>query len=262
MSKITMSPVAQSIPFDTLNLAFKKDNVQEVFEEIRKNTTFTPEYWTTSNNTTENLTESTLNFVNGTGVNYRLRLPNATTVFNGQNYIIVNKSSTAISIVNQSDMSIFELLADSIAVIYLRSNSTVNGIWDGFIVSGFATGILSYTLTSQTPFTTTSSADVLITGFSLLPVAGEYSCWYSQDMTIQQNNRLTNVVFYRAGTTRADTRRTVQGVSNNFRANHQTLGIISVNGNQSIDVRVNISAGQLTVGDRSLVLIRLGPEVI
>lgn len=261
MSKIKMSPVAQQIPFDILNKSFSKDNLQEAVEELRANTVFVPRYFTTILNTTELLDGHTLNFVTGTATGYILRLPDATTLFNGQNYIIANNSTATVSVVNFGNISEFELLADSIAVLYLRSNSTSTGIWEGFVVSGFATGILSYRLVSSTNFVTSSAADTLITGFSVTPVSGEYACWYSSDITITTNNRFAQCIFYRNGLAVETTRRTNQGTSSNFRANQQTLGVISVNGTQPIDVRVNISGGNLTVGQRTFLLIRLGPEV-
>lgn len=256
-----MSPVSAQIPFDILNKSFTKDNVQEVIEELRTNTVFVPRYFTTVLNTTDSLDGNTLNFVTGSATGYKLRLPNATTLFNGQNYIIANNSTSSISAVNFDNVSEFELLADSIAIIYLRSNSTNAGIWEGFTVSGFATGILSYRLVSSTNFTTSSAADTLITGFSVTPVAGEYACWYSSDITIATNNRLAQCVFYRDGVAVETTRRTNQGTSSNFRSNQQTLGVISVNGTQTVDVRLNISGGNLTTGQRTFILIRLGPEV-
>jgi hypothetical protein len=255
------NPVAQEIPVDILNKAFKKDNVQEVFEEIRANTVFVPRNFTTTLNTTENLDGHTLNFVTGTATGYVLRLPNATSLFNGQNYIIANNSSSAISVTDFNGMPEFELLADSIGILYLRSNSTSSGIWEGFVVSGFATGIISYSITGSSPFTTSSSSDVLITGFSITPVAGQYSCWYSADITIGTNNRLADCVVYKVNSPEETTRRTVQGTSTNFRSAHQTLGIVSLNGSQAISVRANISGGNLTVGQRTFLLIRLGPEV-
>lgn len=256
------SPTAGSIPFDKLNLAFTKDNVQEVFEEIRKNTVYTPDYLTTVLNTTENLHNSTLNFITGTQTGFNLRVPDATTLFNGQNYIVANQSSTSISILNNSNTQLFEVLAGSIAFIFLRSNSTPNGIWEGFIVSGFATGILSYKLTSSIDFVSASPTDTIITGLSLIPAAGEYAVWYSSSIIITTNNRFSDCLLYKNGAAVADTRRTVQGTSSNFSSSHQTTGVISVNGSESIDVRVNISGGNMTTSNRTLLLIRLGPEQV
>lgn len=261
-SYVSYSPVARSVPFDVLNLAFTKNNVQEVFEEIRKNTVFTPVYYTTVASTTQNLDDTTLVFVTGSATNYKLRFPNATNLFNGQNYIIVNSSTAAIDVVDFSNNLKFNLLAGAIGVIYLRSNATTDGIWDGFVVSGFATGILSYNVTSNTIFTTSATADTLITGFSITPVAGQYAVWVGADTRITTNNRLVDMVVYKDSTSIENTRRTIQGVSSNFRALHTTLGIVSVNGSNSISVRVRInSASSFVIRQRSLLLIRLGPGV-
>lgn len=259
---IQYSPVARSIPFDKLNLAFTKDNVQEVFEEIRKNTVFTPVYYTSVASTTQNLDNNTLVFVTGSALNYKLRLPNATTLFNGQNYIIVNASTAEINVVDFGNNIKFNLLADSIAVIYLQNNTTANGIWNGFVVSGFATGIVNYNLTSNTAFTSSATTDTLITGFSLTPIAGQYAVWAHADVTITTNNRLLDMVIYKNTSAIENTRRTVRGTSSNFKALHSTLGIISVNGTDTLGVYVRVnSASSFTVGQRSLLLIRLGPEI-
>ncbi|MEO0271690.1 MAG: hypothetical protein ABIM30_01200 [candidate division WOR-3 bacterium] len=264
MSKanIQYSPVARSIPFDAINLAFTKSNVQEVFEEIRKNTVFTPVYYTTIANTTQNLDDTTLNFITGSALNYKLKLPNATTLFNGQNYIIVNASTAEINVVDYGDNLKFNLLANSVATIYLQNNSTSEGIWDGFVVSGFATGIVNYNLTSNVSFTSSSTTDTAITGFSLIPVAGQYAVWVHVDATITTNNRLLDIVIYKNTTSIENSRRTIQGTSSNFRALHSTMGIISFNGTDTINIMVRInSSSSYTIGQRSLLLIRLGPEV-
>ena len=254
------NPVAQEIPVNILNKSFTKKNVQEVFEEIRSNTVFVPRYFTSIANTTENLDGHSLNFIAATATGYVLRLPEATGLFNGQNYIVANNSSSSVAITNFNGDPEFELLADSIGILYLRSNTTSSGVWEGFVVSGFATGVLSYNITGSTPFTTASPSDVLITGFSVTPVAGQYACWYSSDLTISTNNRLADCVIYKVGSPEETTRRTVQGTSSNFRSAHQSLGIISFNGSQAASVRTNISGGNLTVGQRTFLLIRLGPE--
>lgn len=261
-SYVSYSPVARSVPFDVLNLAFTKNNVQEVFEEIRKNTVFTPVYYTTVASTTQNLNDTTLVFVTGSATNYKLRFPNATNLFNGQNYIIVNSSTAAIDVVDFSNNLKFNLLAGSIGVIYLRSNATANGIWDGFVVSGFATGIISYNVTSNTFFTTSATTDTLITGFSITPVAGQYAVWVGADTRIITNNRFVDMVVYKDSTSIENTRRTIQGVSSGFRALLTTLGIVSVNGSNSISVRVRINAASsFEIRQRSMLLIRLGPGV-
>lgn len=261
MLNVYVSPVSRAIPYDPTTGSIRSTNVQEVFQELRKNTTFDPEYTTTTLNGTLSLTfsNSTLHFVTGTQTGFKIKLPDATTLFNGQNYIIANESSASIQILDNNNTFLFEVLADSIATIFLQSNATVPGIWVGYVVSGFATGILSYNVISQVEFLTSSLSDVLITGFTVTPVAGTYGVWYSADIQIDTNNRVADCTIYRAGVALADTNREMQGTSTNFQTSQQTLGIVSVNGTQTIDVRVASSGGQIRIGNRSLLLIRLGP---
>jgi hypothetical protein len=91
-----------------------------------------------------------------------------------------------------------------------------------------------------------------------MPVTGRYAVWFSADIDISQNNRLADCTIYNDGVAATDTKRTVQGVSSNFNSNFQTLGEVTVDGSKAIDIRVAISSGNLTVGGRTLLLIRLG----
>ena len=120
--------------------------------------------------------------------------------------------------------------------------------------------VVNYTLTSATPFSTTSVTDQLITGFTLTPQSGTYACWFSCDAAITANNNLGQCVFYKAGAATTDSRRTAQGSSSNFQTQMSTMSIITFNGSQAIDVRVNISVAgnNFTINQRSMVLIRLG----
>lgn len=252
---------ARGTPFDNSNTSIRSVTMQEVVEEMRKQTVHDPEYTTTTLNGFLNLstTNSTLHFISGTATGFTVKLPNATQLFKGQVYVIANESSASVDVEDFDGNFLFEILADSVATIFLQGNSTSAGIWVGYTVSGFATGILSYNIVSQTTFSTASSTDVLITGFTVTPVAGTYGVWYSADIEIVTNNRIADCTIYRAGVAIADTNREMQGTSSKFQTSQQTIGIVSVNGSQSVDVRVASSGGTINIGNRSLLLIRLGP---
>jgi hypothetical protein len=257
-------PVAKEVALKTQNLSARSKNMQDVIDELQKQKVFDPEYTTLSLNGTLDLdnTNNTLHILTGSATGFSIELPDATTLFNGAQYIIANQSTATVFIKDSTGTQLIELLADSVSTIYLQSNNTVAGIWIGTVVSGFATGIISYNITSSVPFTTNSSSDVLITGFSITPLAGKYAAWYSSDIEIQQNNRLARCTIYKANSAIADSTRVVQGMSNNFVSAHQTLTTTSVNGSQALDVRVRVSGGNLTTNERSLLLIRLGPEEV
>jgi hypothetical protein len=261
MSRDQFVQIARATPFDIVNTSIRNSNLQDVIQELRRQTVYDPEFTvtTTSGVLILTSTNSTLHFITGSAIGFTVRLPSALTLFRGQVYVVVNESTASINIQDSAGNFLFEVLADSIATIYLQGNSTVDGIWVGYTVSGFATGILSYNITTQTPFSTSSVTDVLITGFAVTPVAGTYGVWYSADIQIDTNNRIADCTIYKAGVAVGNTNREMQGNSSNFQTSQQTLGIISVNGSETIDVRVASSGGNITIGNRSLLLIRLGP---
>jgi len=256
--------VASSLPFDIIGTSLRKTNIQDAVEELRKQTVYDPEYYTTSASGTLTLTNenSSLLFLTGTASLYSVQLPEATTLFNGQYYVVVNNSSKEIAIRNNSGTLLASLLAESIGQVYLQSNSTSDGFWQVISVSGAATGILSYAVSSDTPFTTNSTTNVQITGFTVTPVAGRYAAFYSSDLVIVTNNRLAYATLYIDTTAQSNTQRVVQGVGSNFSSSHNTIGILNVNGSQAVSVYVRSSGGNIRTEERSLILIRLGPQVI
>jgi hypothetical protein len=263
MSRDAFIQHARGTPFDPVSTSIRSTNLQEVAEELRKQTVYDPQYTVTTlnGNTPLDTTSSTLQFFTGSAINHDLTLPNATTLFNGQLYIVVNESSAAVHINDFTGTQLFEVLAESIATIFLQSNGTSAGVWTGYVVSGFATGILSYNVTSSVTFSTTSATDTLITGFTVTPVAGRYAVWSNARMQ-NSNGSATNFwTLYKGGSIISDSRRGARfgAASTDFPCPTQT--VISVNGTQAIDMRVRRDGGTLTVYDRSLTLIRLGPEI-
>lgn len=118
--------------------------------------------------------------------------------------------------------------------------------------------INSYNITSSTSFSSSSSSDTLITGFSLVPQAGTYQILYSSSASATQNNATIHHTIYKNGTAITDSVRATQSVSSNFIFQQSTQTICQVDGTQSIDVRVSTDKGSLTVNQRSLILVRLG----
>lgn len=262
MTKFRASQVSRSTPFDNILTSIRADNAQNVFEELRKQTVYDPEYITTVLNTNFPLTSasSTLQFITGTALNSTVSFPNATTLFEGQLYIIANESTAAVKIDNFSGTELFELLANSLGFFFLQDNGTADGVWIGFSVSGFATGILSYNITDSTPFSTTSSTDVLITGFTVTPVAGRYAVWYNARTASSNGSAINTWTVYKDGVAVSDSSRNARAGSNNADFTASTQTVFSVNGSQAVDVRVRRTGGTITVYDRTLTLIRLGPE--
>jgi hypothetical protein len=263
MSRDQFVQHARGTPFDILNTSLRKENLQEIVEELRKQTVYDPEHTVTTTSGDLNLStdSSTMQFFTGTAVGFDAILPNATTLFEGQSYILANESTASISIKDNTGTQIFELLAESIAIVFLQDNATSAGMWVGYVVSGFATGILSYNVTSSALFTTVSSTDVLITGFTVTPVAGRYAIWFNARMQSSSASATNNWLVYKNGIAVPDSDRGARfgAASTDFGCSTQTVS--SVNGSQAIDIRVRRTGGTLSVFDRTITLIRLGPEV-
>jgi len=114
-------------------------------------------------------------------------------------------------------------------------------------------------VSSASAFNTSSATDVVITGFTLTPSAGTY--FVSADIVTSQstNNAVLTASVYSAG---------VQ-VTNSERVHHHApaggnrpthlQAFVTLNGSQAVDIRVRTSAGTLTVNQRSLIILRVGP---
>ena len=250
----------KEIFFDNTGLKFNSSTVHAAIEEVRTKTTFEIETLTSSLNGNHNVTvdDSNIHIVRGTATGYSVTLPDATLLFIGRKFEVGNDSSETVLVKDNSGATIATLIAGDTALLTLETNSIAAGAWIIQTITNSATGITSYTITSTTPFSTDATTDTLITGFTVTPVQGRYYAIYSADIVISQNNRIAQTVIYKAGVAESNTRRIVQGVGSGFEATSVSVGEITVNGSQAVDVRVNVSSGSVTVNQRSLLLIRLG----
>lgn len=201
-----------------------------------------------------------LQYLTGSGTGFTVHMPAANTIEPGRHFIIANTTSNVVWIKDGAGNTLFQLSQNSLAFMYLQTDTTAAGYWVFFqiLASSTASGIINYNLTSDTPFSTSSTTDVPITMFSLTPQAGSYAIWYNSDDTNTQNNSAIHATLYKNGTRVADSERSTQSVASNFEFQVSTMSIVQVNGTDAIDVRVRTSQGTLTVGGRSLLLIRLG----
>lgn len=236
------------------------DNVRIALDELRELKLYVPLDTATTLNGTLTLTDTSksLNIISGTLTGYSVQLPDATTINHGSSYVIVNSSSNPITIKDGAGGSLLTLNSEDVVECILENDPNAAGTWLTIITSGSATGVVSYVVASNTLFSTSSTTDEIITGFTTTPVPGRYSLYFSSDVIISQNNRISQCVAFIDGVASPNTRRTAQGVSSNFDAALATIGEVTVNGSQAIDIRVNVSSGSLDVNQRSLILIRLG----
>lgn len=260
MPKFSITPVASSIPFDNDNIKFNADEAQAAIEEIRSNEVKSFDKLTSTLNGNHNIEvqDANVHAVSGTATGYSVTLPDATQLFVGRRFEINNESDETVNLKDNDGTVLRELVSGDIAICTLEANGGAAGTWVIAIVSGSATGIISYVVTSDTTFTTSSITDVEITSFETTPVSGRYSVTFSSEVKITQQNRIAEVVVDVAGTPEENTRRKIKGIGNNFETNVTTVGEVTVNGSQAVKVKVNVSGGSLDVEQRSLVLIRLG----
>ena len=258
--QLSRVPDAVDIDFDNTGLKFSDTDVQGAIEDLREKEIQSLELHTSTVNGTDVLTVDsvTVHIIEGSATGYKIDLPDATTLFNGRTFKAINNSSESITIRDDAGTVLATLIAGDSASVLLEDNGTAAGSWLTTVNTSAATGITSVVVETATPFVTNSSTDVVITGFTTTPVTGRYGVWFSSDIDISQNNRLATCTIYSGGTQVTDTLRTVQGVGSNYNASFQTIGEVTVDGSEAVDVRVTISNGNLTINGRTLLLIRLG----
>ena len=203
---------------------------------------------------------TTAQLLEGSATGFSVKLPDAMTLELMRHYIIFNNTNQTVSIKDNSNTEIFVISQKSFSYIYLKDMTTANGIWLSWqvLMSSVASGIISYNLPASTPFTTSSTTDVIITNFNLTPQAGTYAIWYNSDNNATQNNATVTQTIYKNGVAITDSVRRTQSVSANFIFQQTSMTIAQFNGTDSCNIRVKTNQGSLTVNGRSLLLIRLG----
>lgn len=199
-------------------------------------------------------------FFTGANAAYIVKLPDATTLPICQKYAFYNTGSVPIDVQDGSGAALFVLGQSSVGYLTLQTNSTAAGgwvVWQAY-ASAMATGILSYNIISSTTFTTASVTDVVMTGFTVTPQSGTYFVSYTGSASLTTTPKTHWWSIYRAGTQIADSERSQDTAHSAQTMSDATQTVASFDGTQSCDVRVRTQNGSLAVGNRSMVLIRLG----
>lgn len=223
----------------------------------------TPIATTTNGTTNLDNTSHTAQLFTGSATGYSIVLPNSTTIPQGHKYELYNTGTQPMTVKYFGGATFFTLAQNSTAYVYLQDPTTpVNqGTWLAWQIStdpNIASGIVNYNLTSSVLFTTTSATDALITGFTVTPQAGTYAVWVNINASCTTGSAVTQAVVFKDGAQVSDTRRTARPGAATTAYFIALQGIIQFNGVQTIDVRVNTSAGTLSVTNRTLTLIRIG----
>ena len=217
---------------------------------------------TTLNGTlTMTSSSSSAQLLAGTATGYSVQLPDATTIPQGHKYEIYNTTTQNVLIKDGSGATLFTFAANSTAYIYLQSNATVAGTWLCWqIISNpnIASGIVNYKVVASTSFATASATDVLITGFQVTPIAGTYAVWANANASNTSGTANAGWSLYSGGSIVSDSTRGSRPGASGTPFQMTTMSSFQVNGSQAVELRVNTSAGTLTVTGRTLLLIRLG----
>lgn len=233
-------------------------------ERLLRCSVFSPYITSTATTLNGNLnlsaTSNYIQFVTGTATGFSVVLPNATTVSPGIKFDIYNTSSQSITLKDNTGAVITTISQNSIAYVILQTNGTQAGGWLSWqVYVGVASGIVNYKITSTTAFTTSSTTDVVITGFTVTPVAGTYAIWYNASIFYTTTPIAHYWSVYGGGSQITDSARQQDTAHSNQTMVDTTMTTFLANGSQAIDVRVRRgTSGALTVNARTLILIRLG----
>jgi hypothetical protein len=235
--------------------------VDAAIKEVRNNFVLSSTSTATTLNGTLTLvnTSNSLQFITGTQTGYSIVLPDATTLFSGMHYEIWNASSQTITIKTNGGTTLTTLAAGAVLYLVLQVATPAAGSWQYWSTfSNIAAGIINYNIVSTTGFVTSSTTEVLITSFTVTPQAGTYAVWVSMAMQSTASGSTLAASIYKAAVQVADSTRNSRVAASNANIVWSTMSIIQVNGSQAIDVRASTSSASLTVGARSLMLIRIG----
>jgi hypothetical protein len=258
--KPMISDVASSIPFDNTGINFNSTDVQAALLEARDHSVWDAETRATTAAGTFTMTAANLSmqFLTGASAGYNVQLPDATTLFIGTQYQIVNQSSKTVQIKDGSGANLFLLGQTSIGFIILQINSTTSGTWVYYQTSiNFASGIVSYNVISSTNFTTSSGTDTAITAFTQTPQAGTYVIFYSAENSCPGSGVDNVCTIYKGGVAITDSLRHATSPAGSHTFQMNTMTISQFDGSTACTVDVSTTSS-ITVGQRSLILIRLG----
>ena len=261
---ISSTQVASSTTFDnsTITLGYDATDVQAALEELRTRTIYTSRTQATTVGGTLTLVraDDTLQILTGTATGYSVILPDATTLTLGRHYKIDNISTQSVTIKDGSGATLFVLGANSIAELTLQTNATSAGSWIWWqTLIGVANGVVTYNITSNTAFTTSSTTDIIITSLTLTPIAGTYAIWYNASTFYTTTPKTHWWNIYKNGVKITDTERSQDTAHSSQNMVDTTMTIAQFDGTNTCDVRVRCdNTGSLTINSRSLLMIRLG----
>ena len=259
---ISSTQVASSTPFDNTGISFDATDVQAAIQEMHTHLVRDPQYTATSNSGTLTLTTTNTTFqvLTGTGTGYTIAMPSALTIYLGEEYFLANTSNQPITIKDGGGNILFTLAQNSIGFLLLQAQGSAAGtwiFWQSTISSG--NGIIVYNITSNTNFSSSANVDTLITGMSVVPQPGTYSIWYNGQNTGTGAGQQSDISIYNGASLIVDSPRSNLSTSGIHIFQNSTQTTSQFNGTNACSVKINPNGNSLTVGARSLLMIRTGP---
>lgn len=195
----------------------------------------------------------------GTTVGQTVKLPNATTLPAGWLINIYNQGTQPLILQDNAGGAVITVSQTSVAYGFLQTSGSAAGtwvFWQSFI--GSASGVVNYNVVSSTAFSSASTTDVVITGFTATPTAGTYAIWFNIATENTSGSATNTASIYKAGSQIADSERAARMAAANSPFALASITVAQFNGAQACDVRVRCGSASQTVRARSLLLIRLG----
>ena len=264
--------VASSTPFDpTTGDGFIGTDVQSALQELRNYTIYDSDITATTLNGTLTLlspiaggqangaTRQRLQILTGTATGYTVVLPSALTLSLSAEYLVANTSSQTMTIKDGGGNILFVLSQGSLGTMILQAQGSAAGTWIWWQTAlNTANGIIVYNITSNTNFSTSANVDTLITGMSVVPQAGTYSIWYNAQNTGTGSGQELDCTIYNGASAIADSPRSNLSTSGNHIFQNSTQTTSQFNGTNACSIKVNANGNSMTVGARSLLMIRTG----
>lgn len=266
-SLISSNQVASSVPFDNVAApSFASTDVQAAIKEIRDQTSFNSatQVTTAAGTRTLTITDVYTQFFTGTAVGYNIKLPDAT-LFpgnappNSAYFQLFNATNQTIQIKDGSGANLFVLGQNSVGFLWLHSDPNSAGVWIYSQTSiSTANGIVTYDVTSTTAFSNGSNAYVLVTGMTVTPQAGTYAVWINASATGSGSGQNLLLAIAKGGTGVADSVRSGASPSGSHIFIISTMSIVYFDGATDCSMQINAVGSNMTINQRSMLLIRLG----
>lgn len=123
---------------------------------------------------------------------------------------------------------------------------------------GFSDPTLAYTtVQSDADNSTSSTSYTLLDAMTTTPAVGTYMVWFSSSVTNDTSNADIYVSIYSNSVQVANSERRIQTNTTTAQSVMSTIGIVTVNGNQEVEIRWKVSAGNGTAHQKTMMLLKV-----